>query len=173
LLPAGLKVIKKKLVRKAIDMIKKLADAEVKAAKKGEEEKEEGECRRAGKAARQGGSQAGGQGGDGGGRMGAWGQGREAALTRGAHSGSRGGGQALRLLVGSRGWGCEQALGITHKAPKLASPRHAAPAAEAAAAEQSEEGKKKAEEAAGAFAKFYASFGKSLKMGIIEDSSNR
>jgi hypothetical protein len=60
LLPAGLKVIKKKLVRKAIDMIKKLADAEVKAAKKGEEEKEEGESRRQGE--RQGPGSGGGSG---------------------------------------------------------------------------------------------------------------
>lgn len=51
---AGLKVIKKKLVRKAIDMIKKLADGEVKARKEVEEKKEEGErgggggCSRAG-----------------------------------------------------------------------------------------------------------------------------
>lgn len=44
--PAGLKVIKKKLVRKAIDMIKKLADGEVKARKEAEEKKaEEGEPR--------------------------------------------------------------------------------------------------------------------------------
>jgi hypothetical protein len=38
---AGLKVIKKKLVRKAIDMIKKLADGEARAKKELEEKKEE------------------------------------------------------------------------------------------------------------------------------------
>ncbi|PSC75445.1 endoplasmin-like protein [Micractinium conductrix] len=80
----GLKVIKKKLVRKAIDMIKKLADAEVKAQKEAEEKKEE-----------------------------------------------------------------------------------------EAKEEEAGEEKKKAEEAAQAYGKFYSAFGKSLKMGIIEDTSNR
>jgi hypothetical protein len=141
-------VIKKKLVRKAIDMIKKLADAEVKAAKKGEEEKEEGEWGR-------GGGQAGGTG---------WGR-RAGTVT------ASGFGQVMHSAQ------CE-AHSIRSTTPVLAPHLYrraaaAAPGAEAAAAEQSEEEKKKADEAAGAYAKFYAAFGKSLKMGIIEDSSNR
>ncbi|KAL4424759.1 hypothetical protein ABPG77_000799, partial [Micractinium sp. CCAP 211/92] len=83
----GLKVIKKKLVRKAIDMIKKLADGEVKARKEAQKKKTE-----------------------------------EAAKEEGA--------------------------------------------------EKSEEEKKR-EEAAEAYTKFYTAFGKSLKMGVIEDTSNR
>jgi HSP90 family molecular chaperone len=45
-------------------------------------------------------------------------------------------------------------------------------AKEGEAAEKSE-AEKKQEEAAQAYTKFYASFGKSLKMGLIEDQSNR
>jgi heat shock protein beta len=43
---------------------------------------------------------------------------------------------------------------------------------EAEAAEQSE-AEKKLEERSGAFTKFWNSFGKSVKMGVIEDQSNR
>lgn len=45
-------------------------------------------------------------------------------------------------------------------------------AAKEEGAEKSEEEKKR-EEAAQAYTKFYTAFGKSLKMGVIEDTSNR
>ena len=56
---------------------------------------------------------------------------------------------------------------LTHITP----PPPAPPAA--AKEEEAGEEKKKAEEAAQAYGKFYSAFGKSLKMGIIEDTSNR
>ena len=138
-LGAGLKVIKKKLVRKAIDMIKRLADSEGKAQKKqadAEASGELGECARAMLLL--------------------------LPCRRFPMSLLPAGSSSL-LLPPPRFTNCPP--------PPLPPP----PRRPADALTEEERLAKSAEfaEESGKYAKFWKNFGKSIKMGIIEDSSNR
>ncbi|GAB4818046.1 hypothetical protein N2152v2_005092 [Parachlorella kessleri] len=148
----GLKVIKKKLVRKALDVIRKLSDAEIRGREQEEKEQEEEHKKDLEKAAKQAQGEAGETKGD------------SAAAATDAGKGAEADDEPARAATTKDDSGDDG----TDKSDDDDEEEE-----EGGESASSDDDKKAREEDIKKYDKFWSAFGKAIKMGIIEDASNR